>query len=214
LPAERHKIALAAEGLLMSRVDAATRHRWLEDAAKVGSGTKDLLGHWARWDFSAAWGVALATKDLELLREVFNEALFPDSWEPHNLQRVRLRQIVESINNHAFPPDVFRLLMQDEFVLLLEVWGEIHLGDTARHGLDLLVKSNEVPRDELLRLFSGDNSVGGDGDVLDRTFCALRIWAVTKPGEMRAWLATMKDKEMRTALTWLLENPWGTGSAE
>jgi hypothetical protein len=28
---------------------------------------------------------------------------------------------------------------------------------------------------------------------------------------MRAWLTTMKDKEMRAALTWLLENPWGTG---
>ncbi len=31
---------------------------------------------------------------------------------------------------------------------------------------------------------------------------------------MRKWIATVKDAEMRKALTSLLENPWGTGEKE
>jgi hypothetical protein len=50
--------------------------------------------------------------------------------------------------------------------------------------------------------------------MIDRTFCALRVWAVVKPDEMKKWIATLDDAEMRKALTWLLEHPWGIGSAE
>lgn len=50
--------------------------------------------------------------------------------------------------------------------------------------------------------------------MIDRTFCALRTWAVVRPDEMKIWIATLKEKDLRTALTWLVENPWGTGHEE
>ena len=33
----------------------------------------------------------------------------------------------------------------------------------------------------------------------------------SKLREMKAWIATIKEPDMRKALTWLLEHPWGTG---
>ena len=60
----------------------------------------------------------------------------------------------------------------------------------------------------------GDLAVDiGDDAILDRTFCSLRVWAVVRPAEMRAWLGTLKDKELRESLTWLLEHPWGMEKA-
>jgi hypothetical protein len=54
--------------------------------------------------------------------------------------------------------------------------------------------------------------------VIDRTFCALRVWAATQPEAMKDWIDTLEDPEMRKALLWLRKNPWGgpkeTGRSE
>jgi hypothetical protein len=55
---------------------------------------------------------------------------------------------------------------------------------------------------------------GFSDDQIDRTFCALRVWAVIRPNEMRTWIRTMDDEKMRKALTWLLEHPWGRARKE
>jgi hypothetical protein len=85
------------------------------------------------------------------------------------------------------------------------------VGETARYGLDFMLKSDYASREELIKLFSGDDDFASDADMIDRTFCALRVWAVTKPDQMKAWIATLKEEDLRKALTWLLENPCGTG---
>ena len=89
--------------------------------------------------------------------------------------------------------------------------GDIDIGEAARYGLNFLLRTDYAPRENLIKLFSGDDDFSSDSDMIDRTFCALRVWAVVKPKEMKAWIATIKEADMRKALTWLLEHPWGTG---
>ena len=50
--------------------------------------------------------------------------------------------------------------------------------------------------------------------MIDRTFCALRVWAVVQPKEMQTWIDTIKDADLQKALRWLLQNPWGGPSME
>lgn len=219
LPEERREISLAAKGLLMSRVDAPIRERWLAEAKKRpldSNGKGDytsLLLNWGRWDLAPAFAAALDTKNESIAIRVGESALFGDGYDPYNVRLAKVRQIAR-LDLATVPKEILDALTINFFVFTMEIWGDIQIGENARYGLDVLQKTGEVPREELLRLFAGDNSVGGDGDVLDRTFCSLRVWAVTRPDEMKAWLSTMKDAEVRTALTWLLENPWGTGPEE
>jgi hypothetical protein len=75
-----------------------------------------------------------------------------------------------------------------------------------------LRRTNYAPREGVIQFFSGKDIYGGEDGMIDRTFCALRAWAVVRPDEMKKWIATIEDAAMRNALTWLLEKPWGTGA--
>ncbi|WP_395745263.1 hypothetical protein [Prosthecobacter sp.] len=66
-------------------------------------------------------------------------------------------------------------------------------------------------RENLLRFFSGEDEFADEGGMIDRTFCALRVWAVIRPEEMREWIGRQEGADMRKALTWLLKHPWGEG---
>jgi hypothetical protein len=68
-----------------------------------------------------------------------------------------------------------------------------------------------APREGLIQFFTGKDVYPAEDGVIDRTFCALRVWAVVRPEEMRMWIGTLKDEKMSKALTWLLDNPWGPG---
>jgi hypothetical protein len=92
--------------------------------------------------------------------------------------------------------------------------GDVDIGEAARYGFDLLLRIDYVPRDGLLKFLTGHDVYPDEGGILDRTFCALRVWAVVRPKEMKAWIGTIKHEEMRKALTWLLEHPWETGPEE
>jgi hypothetical protein len=217
LSEEKKTLAMSAKGLLLSRVDAPLREHWLQEAAKNKRDTELLLGHWVRWDFQSAWKAARENGDLDLLITIGRDALLGDKSEPENLRHARSLALAK-IDVSTLPADAQDVMMYKTCVYLMEGWGNINIGETARYGTDLLLKTGHVPRNILIGLFKGGSDYGdgarGDGDVLDRTFCSLRVWAVTRPDEMKAWLATMKDAEMREALTWLLENPWGTGDPE
>jgi len=97
---------------------------------------------------------------------------------------------------------------------VMEEWGEIDIGETARYGPDFMLRIHYAPRENLIQFFSGYDVYPDEGGMIDRTFCALRVWAVFKPGEMKAWIATLDDADMRKALTWLLEHPWGGKGAK
>jgi len=97
---------------------------------------------------------------------------------------------------------------------LLEVWGDIDIGETARYGVNFLLRTDYAPRARLIRFFSGHDEYPDEGGMIDRTFCALRTWAIVDPKNMKAWIATLNDPEIAKALAWLLAHPRGTGPAD
>ena len=203
------------KGFLMSRVDADTRQRWLADAKSADE--KDdhasaLIETWAKWDPKAALDFAATAKDPRMIEDAVGGACWR-TWDADNMRHCGLG----AVQDFKF----FDLLkkVRDEVAgelsqMVMEGWGEIDIGETARFGLDFMLRGNYVPRAGLIAFFSGKEVYPDEGGMIDRTFCALRVWAVVKPDEMKAWIATLKDAEMRKALTWLLQHPWGGGPKE
>ena len=91
----------------------------------------------------------------------------------------------------------------------MEQWDSMDVAAAAKFGLAYLIRTDYAPRNGLVRFFSGDNIYGGEDGMIDRTFCALRMWAVVRPGEMKEWINTVEDEALRKALFWLVDNPWG-----
>jgi hypothetical protein len=109
------------------------------------------------------------------------------------------------------PKKVLESRMVTEWpTFVLEDWAEVDIGGCARFGMRCLKQSPWVKWEDLRVFLSGGEMDSDAGSVLDRTFSALRVWAIVRPSEMKAWIATEPDPELRKALTWLLEHPWGT----
>lgn len=210
LDIHKDDLAETAKGFLMSRVDAATRTRWLADAKSENE--KDdhasaLIEAWAKWDPKAALEFAAASNDGRMINDAVGGACWR-TWKAHNMQHCGLGA-VKDFNVFDLPEKVRHEALDSWSQMVMEGWGEIDIGETARYGLNFMLRTNYAPRAGLIAFFSGKDVYPDQGDMIDRTFCALRVWAVVKPGEMKAWIATQKDAEMRKALTWLLEHPWG-----
>ena len=199
--------AIEARGFLMSRVEAGRSERWLAEAKLDEDNLHPLLQGWAVWDPKAALDAAVATDDSEIAEEVANFAAYGHWGGAWNTSHFGLGIIKEFDASRL--PERYRNDLFMNWEEIMEVWGEIDIGEAARYGLDFLLRYDYEPRENLLKLFAGDDTFAVDGNMIDRTFCALRVWAVVKPEEMKAWIATQKDAEMRKALTWLLEHPWG-----
>jgi len=166
-----------------------------------------LLG-WAEWDLLPGLDAALATNELGMIEVMSVMApVGPFGGGPANAAHYNLGLIKQFDASRL--PKVMRDDHYPNWEEIMEVWGDIDIGEAARYGLDFMLRNRYVPRENLIRLFSGDDKYAVDGNMIDRTFCALRVWAVVRPKEMKAWIATQPDKRMRTALTWLLEHPWG-----
>ena len=210
LDLRKNDLAVKAKGFLMSRVDAATRNRWLTEAK--GENEKedqavDLLESWALWDPKAALDFAAAAKDARMVASAIRGASWV-SWGADNMRHAGLGA-VQDFDFFALPEKVRKELVSDWSQYVMEGWGGIDIGETARYGLNFLLRSHYAPPKGLMAFFSGQDVYPDEGGMIDRTFCALRVWAVVKPEEMKAWIATQKDAGMRKALTWLLEHPWG-----
>jgi hypothetical protein len=122
-------------------------------------------------------------------------------------------QVLSNFDYSKLPPKIHREVLA-ECYSLMEQWDSMDVAGAAQFGYAYLLRTNYAPREGLIEFFSGKDIYGGEDGMIDRTFCALRVWAVVRPDEMKKWIATIKDAEMRKALTWLLENPWGTGKDE
>jgi hypothetical protein len=187
-------------GFLMNRIDAATRARWLAQAAPdaAGEGPGDLinlLSAWAASDPEPAVDAALATGNLEIIQDVLASAV-PSSPALNSthfgigfIKRFDLSRLPEKIRENHF-------LNWEEF---LEAWGDIDIGETARYGFDFLLRTDYAPRENLIKYFSGIDGFTDDA-MADRTFCSLRVWSVVRPEEMEAWIKTVENAEMRNAL--------------
>lgn len=195
-----------AKCILMGQVNAATQRQWL--AEPQGDLRQDRITELAEWQPELAMNEALLSKDAEFVENVAYGIVGPN-W------------CIDSVNTTHFGLgfmrdfDLMRLSEETRlhFIgetagILMEYWGNVDVGECARFGLRCLPHGEWPERKELLQFFRGEVDIGDDA-ILDRTFCSLRIWAVVRPDEMRAWLGTLKDQELRASLTWLLENPWG-----
>ncbi|WP_211325627.1 hypothetical protein [Roseimicrobium gellanilyticum] len=208
-------VVLAARGMLLSQVDERTRAEWFQaarDADEHDAVLSDLLGQWSIWDTRAAMRTALGFQKHEsphLSSTVQSDAT--NNFLPPNLRHGNLGFIRE------FDVELLRKRFDDGYLYdwateAMEAWGRVDVGEAARYGLEGLMKLNHYPRSDLIKFLKGENNEFSDtGDMIDRTFCYLRVWAVVRPDEMKTWIATIQDSAMRDALTWLLENPWGTG---
>ncbi len=209
--------AAEAKGFLMGRVGETTRESWLSEARKEDAGkdaendaVKSLLGGWAQWDPHPALEAALATNDFDAIVRVATDAAYgPFPGHPHNTTHFGLG-VIKEFDVAKIPAEIRMSILRDGgWEAIMEQWGDIDIGETARYGMDVILRTDYVPRDGLIRFLSGEDVYPDEGGVLDRTFCALRVWAVVRPEEMKAWIATLKDTEMQKALTWLLDHPWG-----
>jgi hypothetical protein len=205
----------AIKGFLMPRVDEPTRARWLAEARSADPDDpngKSLFNEWAKWDPKAALDAAAATKDAETLGEAAAAAVEGPFPSAPNTTLFGF-SVVTNYNWKNLPDDLWRKAFGDDERgnYVMEPWGDINIGDAARFGFDFVLNAEFIAREDLIQFFSGDDLFADTGDVLDRTFCSLRVWAVFKPAEMEKWIATLKDPEMKKALTHILLDPWGPG---
>ena len=209
------EIAAKAKGLLMTKVDSATRDRWLADAkspAAEQDRTGILLREWAAWDPKPALDAAASIENGD---DAFHVILAAVEGPWHAMARNTSHSGLAFIKEFdpARMPEQVRANQFLNWEMILEVWGDTDIGETARYGLDFLLRTHYAPGENLIKFFGGEDGYKDDA-MIDRTFCALRVWAVVKPREMKAWIGTIKEADMRKALTWLLEHPWGTGPKE
>lgn len=211
---------LRARGMLMGRVEADMRQRWLDDAKKPtknrqdGWGTIQLLSEWAKWEPKPAAHASVGFLDVDGIQTVVESAAY-GPWDslPPNTSHFGLG-FVKDFDVASLIPKLGKDIVGEWGITIMELWGKVDVGEAARYGLDFMLRTDYAPRASLIKLFAGDDKYSSDSDMIDRTFCALRAWAVFKPDEMRAWIAKQKGSDLRNALTWLLDHPWGTGPEE
>jgi hypothetical protein len=176
--------ALRVKGFLMSRVDASTRERWLTEAKTSVADddrTSNLMHDGAGWDPKGALEAAVARKEPELISEVADSASRgPWGGRPLNTSHFGLG-VIKDFDVMSIPPEI-RQTAKREWYQILEKWGDIDIGETASYGFHYLLRTNYAPRARLIRLFSGHDEYPDEGDMIDRTFCLLRVWAVIRPG--------------------------------
>ena len=173
--------------------------------------TEKLLEEWAGWNPKPALDAAVATNNASTINAVASRgACGPFDDGPENSSRFGIG-VVKNFAVASLPDEIRKDVFSEWGFGMMERWGDIDIGETARYGVDFLLRTDYAPRDRLMRFFSGHDEYPDEQGMIDRTFCALRVWAVVKPKEMKAWIGTIKEADMRKALTWLLDHPWGTG---
>ncbi len=209
-----------ARAVLMSRVDDATRARWLAETRTPNPDddlTSQLLIGWGGWDPGAALHAAMtsATDKNAIFGSVFDE-IEDGPFRGASVSQDWVHFELEGIRNFALEKAQEKLWVgsDDHFEELMEDWGDIDIGEDARFGMNLMKRAAYPDREAMLRYFSGEDVEGEETGVVERTMAALRVWAVVRPREMKAWIGTLDDPALQKALTWMLNNPLGgkTGS--
>ena len=90
------------------------------------------------------------------------------------------------------------------------VWGSVDFRAMARqYGLPWCLRAGEVKASEVPAMLSNRQPLGNESG-LRNTLSALRLWAILRPKEMRAWIDGEKfSPDLREALRWLLDNAGG-----
>jgi len=198
------KEAWTAKCILLHQADEKTRRRWLQGVPSdhKANALRELSG----WEPEIAMEEAIRTGDAEVIGQVFEGCAYGAN--AMNGVHAGLGFLSE-FDLSRIPKNCLDEVLGESAIYVMEQWGGIDAGECARFGIRCLKHSPWIEWAEVRRFFSGDDNLSDEGGVTDRTFCSLRVWAVTKPDDMRAWIAKEPDAELRQALTWLLEHPWG-----
>ena len=208
------KMVTVARSLLMDRVNEAVRQRWLDSMTE---GSDDKVSE--RFDCLAGWhpqlgiDAAVRTANPYNVTTAIAGASRGPWWAwPVNTCHSGLG-FMHQFDLNGLPEGLKQEVVgiwsnQLDF---MESWGEVDIGEAARYGMHFLLTYKYASRTEVIQFL---REGGDEGGMLDRTFCALRVWAVVRPTEMREWIKTQKGDDLQQALTWLLEHPWGTAETE
>jgi hypothetical protein len=196
--------ALEARCLLMSEVDADTRRQWMTEFVATEDAA-DRLHHLAAWHPHIAldWADKVKTEIEWLLPDIVDGCVYGPWSYPQNTSHFGIGYI----NDHG----VGRLSRHMQagqwgMTTFMEQWGDIDIGEAARFGFKVLLDSNYAPREDLAKFFMGDDSFGNDGEIIDRTFCSMRVWAMVQPDEMSQWIEEKCPADMQESLRWLLKH--------
>lgn len=210
-------MTMAARGMLMSEVEPEQRANWLTQACapeKDDDGfTNFQLESWGLWDPKAALDYAIGEGSTQFINGIADASVHGPYGDPMRPGRFAFN-VVRDLDLRKLPREAREVLMDDWGMGAMEVWGEHDAGATTRFGFAQLQGYGWCgnPKDKVIEFFGGRNNEYRDNtSVIDRTFCAVRVWAATKPSEMKAWVATVEDEKLREALKWLADNPWGPG---
>jgi hypothetical protein len=195
--------------MLLSEVEKTLRESWLKSLLDGEDAVKNL-GELAGWEPRIAMEQSVRLKDTSLeLQDLVDPCGFGPLGQAYNTSHFGLGYLDQHGLDHL--PDTMKAKLKEPGwfqTCVMERWGDIDVGEAARFGLRTMLKDNLVPKQQLIEMYSGKESGSTDDGIIDRTFCALRVWAVVRPQEMKKWIET-QDADMRPALLWMLENPWG-----
>jgi hypothetical protein len=136
-----------ARAFLMSRLDATTRERWLADAKSENEKddlTSPLIEGWAKWDPHSALEFAAAAKDPDIIKAAAAAACWLP-WDVDNMRHCGLGAL-KNLNVFDLPEAIRGEATESWSQMVMEGWGEIDIGETARYGLDFMLRTNYAPR--------------------------------------------------------------------
>jgi hypothetical protein len=204
----RPEEAWLAKCILMSFVDAETRAKWGRSIIGVDD-FEYRIETLAAWEPELAVTLALESSSPHLIGEVLRSAGF-GPWDQMCFDTCKHGlNFAQSFDVSRIPKGLHGEALGMGCTMLMEQWGDVDSGQCARFGMRITLLVGDVSRDEMLKTLRGEIMSADDDGVWDRTFCALRMWAIMRPTEMKAWIAKQPEHDMRESLIWLLEHPWG-----
>lgn len=157
----------------------------------------ELLTQWAQLDPEVALPFIYSHGAVRTYGELAPDAMH---WRwSSNVKRSYIRRLEEG----PIP------LPGQQLSYLMETWTHIDAAATARHGVGWCLRTKYFTQKRLAQVWSGNGSPF-DGSVDDRLYGSLRVWAMRRPEEMRAWIrAEPLPEDVRTALLWLVDHAKG-----
>jgi hypothetical protein len=170
---------------------------WPADGDLVSANPMEF--HWVNFDPGNALPWIWSHGGVRTYVEAASKAVYGWRTKGSNVYRSIFRVLDES----PIPiPD-------DPLYMIMEQWSDTDAAGTARHGVRWNLRVKLYPKSRMIRLWTGYVEPG-DGAVDDRHFGSLRIWAMRRPEEMRAWIRSEPlDEDVREALLWLVDHAKG-----
>ncbi len=198
--AEHLQAVTTARCILMREVGPELRDQWIRELLagdNVGENMRELAAWHPRLALESA---VLVDEDSALQDLVDGIGYGPWDGYPWNTSHSGFKYLFEHEFQHASDHIQRRLLEELDATCFMEQWGSLDIPSAAKFGARLLPRLPARKLSDLTAFFEGNDDLADDGGVLDRTFCALTIWAITRPEDMRAWIEKDCPPEFKESL--------------